>query len=143
MTTTSVHVDQVYSYAHASSPTNNLSRKSIKELINEAARDCPSKIAFIFPKNDHLELTFSDVRQRTILLAQNLLHLGFGRGDLLAISVDNSFHVLVTFLACASIGVISAFFNQSYRLFEYEHLLAKTKAKGKIASSIQEHQQLR
>lgn len=74
--------------------------------------------------------TFLETKQRIDEIAQNLLNMGFKKGDRLAILLPNVPEMNFTLLAAASIGVVSVIMNPAYQLFEIEYMLKKTSAKG-------------
>jgi len=76
--------------------------------------------------------TFKEVKQRVDEMAQNLLKLGFQKGDRLAIMLPNIPEINISVLAAASIGVIAVLLNPAYQLVEVEYMLKKTGAKGLI-----------
>ena len=127
-----VSVDEKLSYAHSVPVDINLTRLSVKEILDTAAAESGDKTAFIFPHNFGLELSFNDVQAKVMILAENLLRMGFKKGDRLALAIDNTFEVVITFLACAIIGVVVTLFSPNFKLFEFEHLLKKTGAKGLV-----------
>lgn len=63
-----------------------------------------------------VDFTFGEVHQRVSSLAQNLLTLGFQKGDRLAISLPNTYELLLTFLAASEIGLISVVLNPAYQV---------------------------
>ncbi|CAF0718136.1 unnamed protein product [Brachionus calyciflorus] len=95
------------------------------------ARVKPNDECFIFPYN-HRRFTFSELKQQVDEFAQNLLNLGFQKGDRLAIMLPDIPEINIAILACASIGVIAVLLNPAYQLVETEYMLKKTKAKGLI-----------
>ncbi len=74
--------------------------------------------------------TFKEVKQRVDEMAQNLLSLGFKKGDRLAVMLPNIPEINISALAAASIGVIVVLLNPGYQLVEAEYMLKKTGAKG-------------
>lgn len=104
--------------------------KTVRDLVDEAAESTPDRVLFHFPANDGLSLTAKELQARSRVLAQNLLHIGFKKGDRLAVALDSTYQALITFFAASIIGVIPVFFNPGFRKYEFEHLLRKISAKG-------------
>ena len=125
-----ISVDDKFSYAHALPENAHFTRCSVKDQLDIAATESGHKLAFAFPNNFGLELTYKDVQDQSKILAQNLLNIGFKKGDRLAIAVDNTYEVVITFLASAIIGVVTTLFSPNFKAFEFEHLLKKTGARG-------------
>lgn len=101
------------------------------DRIDLLAKLKPNDECFIFPYS-HRRLTFLELKQRVDEFAQNLLNLGFQKGDRLAIMLPDIPEINISILACASIGVIVVLMNPAYQLVELEYMLKKTKAKGLI-----------
>jgi acyl-CoA synthetase (AMP-forming)/AMP-acid ligase II len=116
------------SYATTSSRYHMIPN-TIRELIDQQAEDNPKRLLYGFP-HQGLNLTFSDVKERANLLAQNLLELGFKKGDRLAMSLPNTHELVIAFLAASELGLISVLLNPAYQLTEFEYMLKKSRAKG-------------
>ena len=95
---------------------------TIREVLEQSAKDHDRKMVYGFP-HQGLNLSFSEVQQRVNLLAQNLLELGFRKGDRLAISLPNTYELVITFLAASEIGLISVILNPAYQVFILIHFL--------------------
>lgn len=98
---------------------------TIREVLEQAAKDHDRKMVYGFP-HQGLNLSFSEVQQRVNLLAQNLLELGFRKGDRLAISLPNTYELVITFLAASEIGLISVILNPAYQVFNLINFLIFT-----------------
>lgn len=95
---------------------------TIREVLEQSAKDHDRKMVYGFP-HQGLNLSFTEVQQRVNLLAQNLLELGFRKGDRLAISLPNTYELVITFLAASEIGLISVILNPAYQVFNLIHFL--------------------
>lgn len=116
------------SYATTSSKLH-LVPNTIGEIIEAQAEKSPNNLVYAFP-HQGLNLTFSQVKQRINQIAQNLLEMGFKKGDRIALSLPNTHELAMTFLAACEIGLISVILNPAYQLTEFEYMLKKTGAKG-------------
>jgi fatty-acyl-CoA synthase len=104
---------------------------TIKDYVLKNAKNNASKLAFGFP-HQGINLTFGDLKQRVDTAAQNLLDLGFVKGDRIAFLIPNSIDFVVLFLAASQIGLISVAMNPAYQLKELEFMLKKTGSKGLV-----------
>lgn len=104
---------------------------TIGDKIDLLAKTKPDKECYNF-QFTNTRITFVELKQRVDELAQNLLNLGFSKGDRLALMLPNIPELNITILAAASIGVIVVLLNPAYQHVELEFMLKKTKAKGII-----------
>lgn len=102
------------SYATTSSEYH-LVPNTIREIFEHSTSTHSKKMLYAFP-HQGLNLTYEEMRQRVDLLTQNLLELGFKKGDRLAISLPNTHELVVTFLAASQIGIISVILNPAYQV---------------------------
>jgi acyl-CoA synthetase (AMP-forming)/AMP-acid ligase II len=82
---------------------NLVQRVCIGDLSTRAAEQFPNRPAVI---DGGLELTYLDLEARANSVANGLLELGVGRGDVVAMLVPNCWEFLATFFGCAKIGAI-------------------------------------
>ncbi|CAF0973055.1 unnamed protein product [Brachionus calyciflorus] len=121
--------DVKLSYTHCDVHNLNLIGKTVVECFNDKVSEKPNEIAYKFCLHQQ-NFTFIELKQRVDEIAQNLLNMGFKKGDRLSIMLPNIPEFMLTSLACASIGVISALMNPAYQLVEIEYMLKKTQSKG-------------
>jgi acyl-CoA synthetase (AMP-forming)/AMP-acid ligase II len=57
---------------------------TIGDKLFEVAETHPDKVAYIFPKKNDLQLTFAQVKDKAVRLAQNFLHIGLKKGNRVA-----------------------------------------------------------
>ena len=124
------HTHQSYSYSTTTS-SFPLVLDTINDYVVKHARNQSSKLAFGFP-HQGINLTFGELKQRVDTAAQNLLDLGFVKGDRIAFLIPNSIDFVVLFLAASQIGLISVAMNPAYQLKELEYMLKKTGSKGLV-----------
>jgi non-ribosomal peptide synthetase component F len=106
--------------------------ETIGERIEASALERPDEICYVFPHNRDFIVTFKELKQRVDTMAQNLLNLGFAKGDRVAFVLPNTSELVIGSLACASIGCVSVVLNLGYQAFELEYMLKKTGAKGVV-----------
>lgn len=90
----------------------------------------PSHKVYHFPHCRGLSLTHAEVKQRVEVISQNLLDMGFQKGDRIALVLPNTYETVLTFLAAAQIGLITVILSPAYQLVELEFMLKKTGVKG-------------
>lgn len=101
------------------------------DSLSKQVLEKPNDIAYKFCLTQ-TSLTFSETKQRADEFAQNLLNLGFAKGDRLALMLPNMPELNTAVLGAASIGVVSVILNPAYQLTEIEYMLKITQANGLI-----------
>lgn len=124
------HTNGKLSYATTINSDFNLLPDTLGDLIKKNAKEKPNDICYTFPHNGGLNLSFLELEQRVNQMAQSLLNLGLQKGDRLAIILPNTHEFVITFLACATIGVIAVCINPIYQIVEIEYMLKKSNAKA-------------
>lgn len=127
--TTKINDSSAPSYTHCDTHNLSLIGKTIVECLNERVLDTPNEIAYKFCLQQR-NFSFLELKQRADEIAQNLLAMGFRKGDRLSIMLPNMAEFMLMSLACASIGVIVALMNPAYQTLEVEYMLKKTGSKG-------------
>ena len=102
---------------------------TIHELIETRAMDSSDKMVFGFP-HQGINLTFKELKQRVDVVSQNLLQMGFQKGDRVCFVLPNTIELVISFLGATQIGLIGVVLNPAYQLVELEYMLKKTGAKG-------------
>lgn len=110
-----------------------MATRTTRELLAQKATEKGNRLAYLFPYQG-IKLTFSELKERVDSAAQNLLDLGFQKGDRIAFALPNSVELLILSLAASEIGAISTLMNPAYQKVEFEYMLKKTRAKGKRPS---------
>ena len=118
------------SYSYSQFPIQ-LIGATIGDSLDRMAQKRPNHVAYNF-SSSQIKYTFIELKQRVDELAQSLLHMGFRKGDKLALLLPNVPELFVTVLAAGSIGVVSVLMNPAYQMVEIEYMLKKTNAKGVI-----------
>lgn len=120
-----------YSYSVADNHGLRLLSDTIGDRIDSLAESAGDQVAYKYCLTQQ-SITFGDLKQRTDAIAQNLLHMGFKKGDRLALLLPNIPELNLTMMACASIGIITVLMNPAYQPVEVEYMLKKTGAKGLV-----------
>jgi acyl-CoA synthetase (AMP-forming)/AMP-acid ligase II len=88
----------------------------------------PSHVAFIFNQNDGLNLTYKDIKDKSVVLAQNMMRMGLKKGDRVIISLPITYELVIIYFACAYTGVIAVPIDAEYVLFgDLEYAFSKAK----------------
>jgi len=93
-----------------------VNEKTALTLLDLLAQGAPDAPALLSP--DRPALTFRDVRDRVLGLAERLAALGLGREDRIAIVMDNGPDLVLSFLAAAICGTAVPL-NPKYRAEEF------------------------
>ncbi len=101
----------------------------------------PNKVAYIFPKNNGLELTFKSVKDRATLLACNLLQIGFKKGDRIGFLMPNTYELLICYFAAGLIGLVVVPLDQDYGAAELQYMIEKTQPAGMVIWNTNEFKQ--
>lgn len=102
---------------------------TINDQINKNSINNAQKMVYGFP-HQGINLTFGELKERVDVAANNLLSLGFQKGDRIAFALPNTHEFLITFLAASQIGLISVALNPAYQFVEFEYMLKKTNVKA-------------
>ncbi len=94
-----------YSYANCEMKGLRLLCDTIGDRVEVCAATTPDLVAYKFFLTQQ-SFTFREIKQRTDEIAQNLLEMGFNKGDRLALMMPNVPEMCLTLLACAKAGVI-------------------------------------
>ncbi|TFF99442.1 MAG: hypothetical protein EU541_04880 [Promethearchaeota archaeon] len=77
-------------------------------------------------------MTYNEAGEYIDSLATALYNLGLRKGDCVAFLLPNSFQYVISYYACAKIGVIATGINPTYKPMEVLHHIEITKAKALI-----------
>lgn len=106
-----------------------LMSKNIREILAERATI--NKPCYEFP-HQGVTLTYKDLNEQVNVAAQNLLDMGFVKGDRIAIILPNIKELAVTYFAASRVGLIVTMLNPGYQIVELEYMLRKSGAKGVV-----------
>lgn len=107
-----------------------LSAPTLGELLRLAARTDPSADAFRYRDE---RLSYGDWDRLADRMASSLWARGVRRGDVVALLLPSTPLYLVTYLAAARIGAVTAGINARYRRSEIGHILRRSGAKLLLA----------
>jgi long-subunit acyl-CoA synthetase (AMP-forming) len=134
------HATDSSTLSYKVSDTQGLSLEydTLSARLSQLARSLPDQECYVFkqPTANSTEDTsrhrfkFAHLRQRVHEFAQNLLNLGFVKGDRLAVMLPNVPELVISTLACAHIGLVCVLMNPHAKMLECEHVLANSRAKG-------------
>jgi fatty-acyl-CoA synthase len=133
-------VDEKLSYISATSNAT-LTYKTIGEQLFEMADKFPDNVVLIFHKNDGMKLTYSDLKDRAVRLAKNLLHIGLKKGDRIAFLLPNTYELAISYLAGALIGLTLVPLDQDYGSVELEFMIKKTDPTAMVANNSDEFEE--
>lgn len=127
-------VDSELSHATTNVENFEFLNETIRDRIDVMAKLYPNDVPFVFEQNGGLKLTYTELKRRVETMAQNLLSLGFQKGDRFAFQLPNTVETLISTLACAYIGVISVAIDPTWinSSNELEYLLEKVKPSGLV-----------
>jgi len=94
----------------------------LSSVVREAAQRFGDRAAFV----DHTgqQLTYRQLDERSQLVAQGLEEAGIGVGSVIALTMASGFDYVITYVAAAKIGAITAGVNPSLTAPERDALLA-------------------
>jgi acyl-CoA synthetase (AMP-forming)/AMP-acid ligase II len=107
---------------------NLIHRVNVGDSLTRTAARHPHGIALI--DGDGRSLSYLQFNSDVNRLANALAGRGYRRGDALAIASGNSIEFLLTYYACAKLGVVCVPVNLGWRSDEVAYVLGHSKARG-------------
>lgn len=104
----------------------NLVPLDFRERLDEMAQKLSDKIAFIFNMNNGYEMTYSDLRDRSYRLAQNLMSLGLKRGERVGLLFPNTYELVICYYGCILAGLVSVPLNIAFCVEQIEYMMDNT-----------------
>lgn len=129
------------SYSSSVAPINFLVY-DFRHQLDEIAEKYPNKVAFIFNMNNGLEMTYSDLRDRSYILAHNLMSLGFKKGERIGFLFPNTYEIVICYYACILAGLISVPLDAFFGAKQIEYMMNNTEASGFIFWNCEEYASL-
>jgi acyl-CoA synthetase (AMP-forming)/AMP-acid ligase II len=111
---------------------NLIQRVNLGDALTRTAARLPDKEAIV---DGERRVTYREFDQAVNRLAHGLLARGYRRHDALAIFSGNSLEFLVTYFACAKIGVITVPISLVWRHQEIRHVLNHSHARGIVVEA--------
>ena len=111
---------------------NLVRRVNIGDTLTRSASRMPEKIALIDAGRRY---SYRELNSEVNQLAWSLSEYGLSRGDSLALMAGNCAEFLITYYACAKLGVICVPVNLGWKSPEISYLLKHSQAKAVVAES--------
>jgi acyl-CoA synthetase (AMP-forming)/AMP-acid ligase II len=112
--------------------TNLITRVNIGDSLTRTAGRFPDHRAIV---DSDRSWTYAELNARVNRVAHGLTALGYGRGDALALASGNSCEFLVTYYACAKLGVVCVPMNLGWRADEIAYVLDHSESKGIVVEA--------
>jgi acyl-CoA synthetase (AMP-forming)/AMP-acid ligase II len=111
---------------------NLIQRVNIGDSLTRAAARYPDALALA---DGTRRLTYREFNRLVNRFARGLAGRGYSRGDALALASGNSIEFLVTYYACAKLGVVCVPVNLGWRADEVGYVLGHSRARGIVIES--------
>lgn len=124
---------------------NLIQRVNVGDSLTRAAARYPDRLALV---DGERRLDYRELNALVNRFAHGLVAAGYARGDALALASGNSIEFLVTYYACAKLGVVCVPINLGWRSDEISYVLGHSRARGivierqlipSIAEAVAEH----
>src|SRR3954447_4874549 len=112
--------------------TNLITRVNIGDSLTRTAGRFPDHLAIV---DGNRSWTYAELNSRVNRVAHGLSALGYARGDALALASGNSCEFLVTYYACAKLGVVCVPMNLGWRADEIAYVLDHSESKGIVVEA--------
>lgn len=105
-----------------------LIKKTIQQILIDNIKNYPNELSIVSDRED-TQITWKQLDGLTSVIAQNLLRLGFKKGDKVAILSANTPKWIITFFACNKLGMICVPINTNFKE-EIEYVLNASECKA-------------
>jgi acyl-CoA synthetase (AMP-forming)/AMP-acid ligase II len=112
--------------------TNLITRVNIGDALTRTAARRPDQLALV---DGERSWTYRALNEQVNRVANGLAGLGYARGDALALASGNSAEFLVTYFACAKLGVVCVPINLGWRADEIAYVLDHSQARGIVVEA--------
>ncbi|MCU1644262.1 MAG: fadD5 [Nocardia sp.] len=112
--------------------SNLIHRVNVGDSLTRTSRRHPNRIAVV---DGAQRYTYANLNAWVNRVANALGNRGYRRGDALALASGNSVEFLVTYYACAKLGVICVPINLGWRTDEVTYVLHHSSARGIVMES--------
>ena len=112
--------------------TNLVTRVNVGDSLTRTAGRLPDAIAVV---DGARRWTYSELSDRVNRVAHGLRDREYTRGDVLALASGNSCEFLVTYYACAKLGVVCVPMNLGWRADEIAYVLDHSGARGIVVEA--------
>jgi acyl-CoA synthetase (AMP-forming)/AMP-acid ligase II len=106
---------------------NLIHRVNVGDSLTRTAARFPDRPAVV---DGDRRMSYTELNDWVNRIAHGLRDLGFARGDALALASGNSVEFLVTYYACAKLGVVCVPVNLGWRATEVAYVLEHSEARG-------------
>ncbi len=112
--------------------SNLITRVNVGDALTRTAARLPDRLALV---DGDRRWTYAGLNTRVNQVANGLDERGFARGDALALASGNSAEFLVTYFACAKLGVVCVPMNLGWRADEIAYVLDHSQAIGIVVEA--------
>ena len=111
---------------------NIIHRVNVGDLLTRSAARAPNHIALV---DGDRRITYRQFNTLANRLARGLSSLGYARGDALALMSGNSAEFLVTYFACAKLGLVCVPINLFWRHGELAYVMEHARVRGVVVEA--------
>lgn len=111
---------------------NLIQRVNIGDTLTRSAARYPSRLALA---DGQYSLRYTELNAWVNCVANGLARAGYQRGNALAIASGNSAEFLVTYYACAKLGIVCVPVNLGWRAEEIAYVLKHSGARGIVVET--------
>lgn len=108
---------------------NLIQRVNVGDSLTRTANRLPDRMAVV---EGERRWTYAELNAAVNRFAHGLMERGYQRGDVLALASGNSIEFLVTYYACAKIGVVCVPLNLGWGPSEIAYALEHSRARGLV-----------
>jgi acyl-CoA synthetase (AMP-forming)/AMP-acid ligase II len=111
---------------------NLITRVNVGDALTRTASRLPDRPAVV---DGERRWTYAELNARVNRVANALHERGYRRGDALALASGNSCEFLVTYFACAKLGVVCVPMNLGWRADEIAYVLDHSESRGLVVEA--------
>src|SRR5579875_2378326 len=111
---------------------NLVTRVNVGDALTRTAARLPDRTAVV---DGARRWTYAELDARVNRVARGLARRGYARGDALALASGNSCEFLVTYFACAKLGIVCVPMNLGWRADEIAYVLDHSEARGLVVEA--------
>jgi acyl-CoA synthetase (AMP-forming)/AMP-acid ligase II len=112
--------------------TNLITRVNVGDALTRTAGRFPDQPAVV---DGDRRWTYAELNARVNRVANGLAARGYLRGDVLALASGNSCEFLLTYFACAKLGVVCVPMNLGWRADEIAYVLDHSQSRGIVVEA--------
>ncbi|MFN2563370.1 MAG: AMP-binding protein [Jatrophihabitans sp.] len=112
--------------------SNLITRVNVGDALTRTAGRMPDHVAVV---DGDRRWTYAELNERVNRVANALSDRGYTRGDALALASGNSAEFLVTYFACAKLGVVCVPMNLGWRPDEIAYVLDHSESRGLVVEA--------